>query len=260
MSTLARNWAPFPLSWHKLRTEDPILYKILLELHSRVQGAEAYVKAPNGRVTLSHGQCVLGRKELALWLGVTPKTIRCALERGANVGAIVVERSSPQGTVVTLPQVRAAYDGMLLAMSGVGANVVHPSKYIPCTPSTSALESKDDAKSVKTDKFVRVAVAYLNSITGRNFQETNESTVKNLRAVMKRGYSAEKVLAVIDSKFKSWKDDSKMKTYLVPGTLFRLSNFERYADELQANGPPPDRKTDEHGRFVHPVFGAGNDW
>lgn len=51
--------------------------------------------------------------------------------------------------------------------------------------------------------------------------------------ILKDGNDPEALISVIDSKYNEWISDEKMCKYLVPSTLFRKSNFEKYLTQSQ---------------------------
>ncbi len=75
-------------------------------------------------------------------------------------------------------------------------------------------------------------ILYFNQITGKKIKAdpVTSSTSKPIRARLKEGYTVEQLKAVIDIKSSQWKNDSKMKQYLRPVTLFS-DKFESYLIE-----------------------------
>jgi uncharacterized phage protein (TIGR02220 family) len=51
--------------------------------------------------------------------------------------------------------------------------------------------------------------------------------------ILKDGNDPDALMSVIDSKYNEWISDEKMCKYLVPSTLFRKSNFEKYLTQSQ---------------------------
>ena len=76
----------------------------------------------------------------------------------------------------------------------------------------------------------REALAYLNTLTGKNFQPV-PSTLEMCQARINE-YSLKEVKGVILDRCNRWKNDEKMAEYLRPSTLFRASNFANYFGEL----------------------------
>ena len=82
---------------------------------------------------------------------------------------------------------------------------------------------------------IKQIIDYLNQKTQSNFKPNTEATKKSITARLKEGYTVEDFKRVIDAKVKDWADNSEMREYLRPQTLFRPSNFESYLNE--ANRP-----------------------
>lgn len=90
-------------------------------------------------------------------------------------------------------------------------------------------------------------VDYLNEKTQSNFKAKTDNTQKAITARLKEGYTVEDFKKVIDDKVKDWANDTEMRTYLRPSTLFRPSNFEAYLNE--ANRPRPTPKKNDFQNF-----------
>lgn len=95
----------------------------------------------------------------------------------------------------------------------------------------------------RVESLSRRMIGYLNQRTGKRFDPMGDA---NLAAAGKlldwydkagRGgakQAHEDVHRVVDAKVAEWGSDPKMAAHLKPGTLFRLSNFQRYVDEAGA--------------------------
>lgn len=74
-------------------------------------------------------------------------------------------------------------------------------------------------------------IYYLNEKTGKNFSHTAKGNKKLISGRFNDGNSLEVFKHVIDVKVADWLDDTGMKTYLKPETLFNSSNFDKYKNE-----------------------------
>jgi uncharacterized phage protein (TIGR02220 family) len=54
-----------------------------------------------------------------------------------------------------------------------------------------------------------------------------------IKEILKDGNTPDSLILVINSKYNEWISDEKMFRYLVPSTLFRKSNFEKYIIQAQ---------------------------
>ena len=73
-------------------------------------------------------------------------------------------------------------------------------------------------------------IDYLNEKTSRNYKHTAKANQRVIKARMNEGYTLEDFKTVIDKKYDEWNNDTKMKKFLRPETLFS-TNFDRYLNE-----------------------------
>jgi len=84
---------------------------------------------------------------------------------------------------------------------------------------------------------VAEVVSYLNQKTGSNFKPETKETKRLIGARLKT-HTIEDCKNVIETKVAQWQNDEKMKTHLVPSTLFNESKFEKYLNEV---GQPKEK-------------------
>lgn len=70
-------------------------------------------------------------------------------------------------------------------------------------------------------------IEYLNQKTNSNFKPNNKATQKLINGRLEDGYTAEDFKKVVDTMKVRWAN-TEYEQYLVPTTLFRPSNFEKY--------------------------------
>lgn len=111
---------------------------------------------------------------------------------------------------------------------------------------------KEDTNTHKTDKEngdkqnlspslskiseVKEILNYLTQKSGNRFRlgkKFKDSEKYKLIAARLQDYSVDDLKAVIDVKSKEWAESAEWCKRLVPKTLFRASNFERYMDEVE---------------------------
>lgn len=73
-------------------------------------------------------------------------------------------------------------------------------------------------------------IAYLNKTAGKNFKAVNGNATL-VRARIKEGYTLADFQSVIDRRTAKWGQDSKMREYLRPETLFSAKHFESYLND-----------------------------
>lgn len=92
------------------------------------------------------------------------------------------------------------------------------------------LNNKNTNNKILNNKEIYSEVIdYLNTTTNKHYKYT-DSTIKLIKARLNEGFTVEDFKKVIDKKTKDWKNDSKMKDYLRPQTLFG-TKFEGYLNQ-----------------------------
>ena len=77
---------------------------------------------------------------------------------------------------------------------------------------------------------INTIVDYLNKKTGKNFKAKTTNTRKHIIARLNDGFTVDEFKKVIDTKYTKWINDSKMRDFLRPDTLFG-TKFESYLNE-----------------------------
>ncbi|MGR4048633.1 conserved phage C-terminal domain-containing protein [Kosakonia cowanii] len=99
--------------------------------------------------------------------------------------------------------------------------------------------AQPDREVVLTDLAIEV-LTHLNLVSGSRFQKSR-SSLENIRARLREGYSVSDLKLVIDLKHEHWHENDKQYQYMRPETLFRPSKFEGYlqsATRWEAKGRP----------------------
>lgn len=91
-------------------------------------------------------------------------------------------------------------------------------------------EEKEDNKDVKA------IVDYLNEKAGTRYKAGTPATDKHIKARLNEGFTVDDCKAVIDVKTSQWLDNTNMKTYLRPRTLFN-EKFQDYLQEARNTKP-----------------------
>jgi len=78
-----------------------------------------------------------------------------------------------------------------------------------------------------------------------------------LKALFEDGNDYEIINKIVEAKCAEWLSDSKMCAYLVPDTLFRKSNFEKYlaAIQIRTNNGSNNQPTDSFAEFLKKGIG-----
>ena len=102
------------------------------------------------------------------------------------------------------------------------------------TESTTEITGKDscpvagqpDPEVVITDQAILV-LSHLNQISGSRYQKSKTS-LENIRARLRDGYSVADLQLVIDLKHEHWHENDEQYQYMRPETLFGPRKFESY--------------------------------
>ena len=103
---------------------------------------------------------------------------------------------------------------------------------------TVTVSDGSDAESLS-----RSLISYLNQKSGGKYKPTEELTVR-IRELLDAGYTEKDMRDVIDKKVAEWKDDSKMRGYLRPRTLFG-DKFEEYVSAPESLDIENQRKEEQ---------------
>lgn len=99
-------------------------------------------------------------------------------------------------------------------------------------PDVYGIDTTDTVSDADTDCTLhKDIIDYLNMVCGTKYKHTTGTTVKNINARIREGYSIDDFKKVIDTKFDEWNNDSKMSKYLNPDTLFG-TKFEKYLNQI----------------------------
>lgn len=82
------------------------------------------------------------------------------------------------------------------------------------------------------DRDINTVINYLNERVGSKINLKTDSVRKLINARLDEKYTVGDIIAVINAKTDEWINDDKMRKYLVPATLFRKSNFDKYIQAL----------------------------
>ena len=95
------------------------------------------------------------------------------------------------------------------------------------------MNAKEQRKSERI-KLCRLVIEYLNEQADRGFESTSRATLKLFTAEWGHKYGFDQYKGVIDYLVLKWKDDSYMRQYLRPATLFGPEKFPEYLSEARA--------------------------
>lgn len=133
--------------------------------------------------------------------------------------------------IICTRMVRDAEISLKRASSGSkgGFTTQSSSKKTPQKASKTFAKAKSEANT-EYEYIIESITNYLNSAAKTNFKTDTRETITLITAKLKSGYGEKDFKAVIDVKAGQWLNDSSMKGYLRPATLFG-SKFESYLNE-----------------------------
>lgn len=103
---------------------------------------------------------------------------------------------------------------------------------------------KDNSEVSNTNRFnYSKFINSINEEANTNFRNSSNNR-KLIHARLADGYTEEELIKVIKFKANQWKDNEKMKKYIVLTTLLRPSNFDKYIQEVEST-PEPQKKKEE---------------
>jgi uncharacterized phage protein (TIGR02220 family) len=82
-----------------------------------------------------------------------------------------------------------------------------------------------------------VAVYEINRLAGSRYQADSAGTLKDAKALAKRGVTAEDIRRVLAAKWSEWSRNDHMRPQFKPSVLLRPSNFAKYREDLDARAP-----------------------
>lgn len=106
------------------------------------------------------------------------------------------------------------------------------------------ISDKDNSESNNKNRFnYSKFINSINEAANTNFRNSSNNR-KLIHARLADGYTEEELIRVIKFKANQWKDNEKMKKYIVLTTLLRPSNFDKYIQEVESI-PEPQKKKEE---------------
>ncbi len=178
---------------------------------------------------IERGQCVVGRHKLAEETGLSERQIRTALDKLKNTGEIRTE-STNKFTLITVVNyaLYQAYD--------IDERPTNDQQMTNNRPtSDQQATTNKNVKNIKNKKNERnicdadEVIDHLNTRTGSSYRHS-DSARKHILGRLNEGFTVQDCKDVIDKKCVDWMGTDYEK-FLVPDTLFRPSNFEKYLNQ-----------------------------
>ena len=114
------------------------------------------------------------------------------------------------------------------------------------------VKENNTSKSNNKNEEYKYIISYLNTRAGTNFKYSNKTTQSLINARMREGFKVKDFERVIDTKCSEWLNDSKMRPYLRPQTLFG-TKFESYLNQNSKSVSSLDFQSSEKEIEIPPM-------
>ncbi len=143
-------------------------------------------------------------------------------QRGILITILLVREDDPK---ITLAKFKAK-----VKMSEAKEDLIklHKANVIEWSGYKKAVQSLEESEDMMKAKSI---IDFMNGLCDRKDNYKTSSVSTPLLARLK-DYDEDAIKRVISNRYAVWKDDSFMKKYLVPQTIFRASKFEKYLSEV----------------------------
>ena len=112
----------------------------------------------------------------------------------------------------------------------------------PAVAEARQVREEADAHRAAIRADAKLLLEALNELTGKKFTPVDSHLNPIIARLNEPGVEPEECEKMLRRQVKLWKNDPKMSAHLVPSTLFRASNFQKYYDQRDegvANGQTP---------------------
>jgi len=196
----------------------------------------------SGSELVGRGELIISQRKLAEKFGMNPRTLNRYLELFQKDGQIRLEVNHQRTKIIVINY--AKYQDYLPCSTAVTTS---PTTAVTASPSaeptTHNRTNKQINKVTKEQSNTYIAeeiLRYLNELTGKHYKPV-ESSLKDIKARLSEGFTAEQCKTVIEKKCVEWANDPEMSKYLRPTTLFAAKHFQDYLN--QENVMPARRGT-----------------
>ncbi len=182
--------------------------------------------------TVAPGQLVTSLQHLSEKSGLSVQSVRTALEKLKSTGEINTQ-STNRNTLITVIK----WADFQLTDETSTSNQQTTNKQLTNEQQTTNKQSttNKNIKNIKNDKNERniycadEVIDHLNMRTGSSYRHS-DSARKHILGRLNEGFTVQDCKDVIDKKCVDWVG-TEYEKFLVPDTLFRPSNFEKYLNQ-----------------------------
>ncbi len=184
-------------------------------------------------VEVKRGQLVFGLDAFSARSGVSVKKLRRIMDmliRDGMVGRQVMSKFS----IITI----ACYDKYQDLGRQEAGKGQPEGKQGAAPKEVNNSISEEDLLSRQRDEAITAVIERINEITGQKLQVSAKVHREFISGRLNEGFSLDDLMAIVEVKAAEWMG-TKQQVYLVPKTLFRPSNFDRYLAESRLASKVP---------------------
>lgn len=185
----------------------------------------------NGVLSLQEGQVVVGRKKLAVALGLSEQEIRSAMKLLKKTGEISTN-ATRQYTIVTICN-WGEWQSNEENKTKTGGQFKPREEQTGNQRTTTEEECLRKRKKNAQEEAGGRVLDSLNERLGTEFTMEQEGVRSVVLGILGEGYTPDEMIAVFETKFSEWNDRPEMCGYLRPSTLFG-SKFVEYLQAVNA--------------------------
>ena len=203
----------------------------------------------SGSELVGRGELIISQRKLAEKFGMNPRTLNRYLELFQKDGQIHMEVTHQRTKIVVINY--AKYQDY---MPDTTSPTTSPTTAVTTSPTTEPtthnrtnITKKQRNNGTKEDIYTSLAtevLEYLNTRTDSKYRPL-KSTLREITARLREGYTVENCKEVIDKKCVEWSNDEHMAKYLRPSTLFQAGKFPEYLNQKGAAVSKPRNRFKE---------------
>lgn len=118
-----------------------------------------------------------------------------------------------------------------------------PRQHVPPKLKEVKLSKDKGSRIDESSSIIKKIIEYFNETTGQKRTLSCKETNDLISGRLNEGRTFDDFKHVIDTKTAQWRNDSKMRAFIRPSTLFRPGNFEDYLNEPYQDPKQKERKT-----------------
>lgn len=194
---------------------------------SRARGTELLLLLAIADFANQDGVAYPSVPTLAKKIRMSERNTHYLLKKLATAGELEIMRNAgPRGCNLFRVQT-LQYANFAGVQSVVGRGANGSTKVVQSIAPEPSLNRQEQSFNVGAAQ----VLDYLNKKAGRTYKPV-PANLKLIAARLKEGATADECRKVIDAKVAAWLNDSKMREYLRPATLFNAIKYAQYAGEL----------------------------